>query len=160
MKKPLINKIYTIDKFTGKGGWYFVVVKGIPDSKKRKGGMVRVTGTIDGFAIEKYNLMPMQNGFLFLPIKAEIRKYIKKKEGDKIHIILYEDNAPIEVPLELMICFDDEPMAYAFYKNLSDAEQKQYLDWIFSAKKEETKVSRIAEAINKLVKKEKLYGVY
>jgi hypothetical protein len=159
MQKPLVNKIYTIDKFPGKGGWCFVVIKEIPASKKGKGGMVRVTGTIDDFAIEKYNLMPMKNGFLFLPIKAEIRKHIKKKEGDKIHIILYEDKTPLEVPLELMMCFDDEPMAYTFYKSLSDAEQKQYLDWIYSAKKEETKISRMAEAINKLVRKEKLYGV-
>ncbi|MES2763749.1 MAG: YdeI/OmpD-associated family protein [Bacteroidota bacterium] len=159
MKKPLVNKNYTIDKFPGKGGWCFVVIKEIPASKKRKGGMVRVTGTIDDFAIEKYNLMPMKNGFLFLPIKAEIRKQIKKKEGDPIHIILYEDNLPLTIPEELQLCFEDEPKAFTFFKSLTDAEQKQYLDWIYSAKKEETRINRMADAINKLLKKEKLYGM-
>jgi uncharacterized protein YdeI (YjbR/CyaY-like superfamily) len=160
MKKPLIDKTYIIDKFPGKGGWCFVVIKDIPASKKRKGGMVRVTGTIDDFAIEKYNLMPMRDGNLFLPIKAEIRKQIKKKEGDKIHIILHEDNMPLTIPDELQLCFEDEPIAYGFYQSLTDAEQKQYLDWIYSAKKEETRINRMADAINKLVKKEKLYGIY
>ncbi|MES2515842.1 MAG: YdeI/OmpD-associated family protein [Bacteroidota bacterium] len=160
MKKPLIDKIYTIDKFPGKGGWYFVVIKGIPASKKGKGGMVRVTGTIDDFAIEKYNLMPMREGDLFLPIRAEIRKLLKKKEGDKIHILLHEDNLPLTIPNELQLCFEDEPMAFTFYNSLTDAEQKQYLDWIYSAKKEETRINRMADAINKLLRKEKLYGIY
>jgi hypothetical protein len=159
MKKPLVNKTYTIDKFTGKGGWCFVVIKGIPASKKGKGGMVRVTGTIDDFAIEKYNLMPMGNGFLFLPIRAEIRKSIKKNAGDKITITLYEDNLPLTIPEELTMCFNDEPAAYTFFNTLTDAEQKQYLDWIYSAKKEETRINRMAAAINKLLKQEKLYGM-
>lgn len=158
MKKPLVNKTYTIEKYPGKGGWCYVVIKEIPASKKRKGGLVRVTGAIDDFVIEKYNLMPMKNGFLFLPIRAEIRKQIKKKEGDNVRIVLYEDNTPLEIPEELQLCFKDEPGAYTFYKSLSDAEQKQYLDWIYSAKKEETKINRMADAVNKLVKKEKMYS--
>lgn len=40
----------------------------------------------------------MGNGKLFLPVKAEIRKKIKKAEGDKVHVILYPDNEPLEVP--------------------------------------------------------------
>jgi hypothetical protein len=158
MEKPLVDKAYTIEKFQGKGGWSFVVIKEIPQNKKGKFGMVRVTGTIDDYQIIKYNLMPMGNGNLFLPIKAEIRKKLNKKEGDSIHLKLFLDNTPLVVPEELMLCFNDEPKAFHTFQNLSDAEQKQYLDWIYSAKKEETKINRIADAINKLVKGEKLYS--
>jgi len=157
MAKALLNKKYLIQKMQGKGGWSYVVISGIPPNKKRKFGFVRVSGSIDNYQIEKYNLMPMKAGTLFLPIKAEIRKAIKKKEGDTVHIILYEDNTPLEIPEELTLCLKEEPRALKTFHNLSDAEQKQYLDWIYSAKKEETKIERIAVTINKLLKGEKLY---
>ncbi len=157
MAKAVFNKKLVIQKYPGKGGWCYVVVSGIPANKKRKFGFVRVSGTIDTYQLEKYYLMPMKAGTLFLPIKAEIRKVIKKKEGDTIHVILFEDNTPLKIPKELTLCLKEEPKALKNFENLSDAEQKQYLDWIYSAKKEETKIERIATAINKLVKGEKLY---
>jgi hypothetical protein len=156
--KPLFNKKLLIQKYPGKGGWCYVVVKGIPASKKRKFGFVRVSGTVDGFAVEKYNIMPMKTGDFFFPIKAGIRKAVKKKEGDTVHIILYEDNAPLTVPQELLNCLKEDAKALRTFKGLSDAEQKQYLDWIYSSKREETKIERIAAAINKMVKGEKLYA--
>ncbi len=157
MAKAVFNKKVIIQKYPGKGGWCYVVVSGVPANKKRKFGFVRVSGTIDNYQLEKYNLMPMKAGTLFLPIKAAIRKIIKKKEGDTIHVTLYEDNTPLEIPEEFSLCLKEEPKALKFYYTLSDAEQKQYLDWIYSAKKEETKIERMAAAINKLHKGEKLY---
>ena len=157
MSKPLFNKKLIIQKYPGKGGWCYVVVKGIPASKKRKFGFVRVSGTVEGFAVEKYNIMPMKTGDFFFPIKAEIRKVIKKKDGDVVHVILYEDNIPITVPKEFLECLHEDAGASKTFKVLSDSEQKLYIDWIYSAKKEETKINRIAAAINKLAKGEKLY---
>jgi hypothetical protein len=37
---------------------------------------VQVSGTIDGFEIKRYKLMPMKNGSMFFPVRAEIRKTI------------------------------------------------------------------------------------
>jgi hypothetical protein len=158
MPKALINKKYVIQKYPGKGGWCYVVLSGIPHSKKRRFGFVRVSGTVDGFSVEKYNIMPMKTGEFFFPIRAEIRKAIRKKEGDTVQVILYEDNTPLEVPKELTDCLKEEPKALKMFRSLSDAEQKQYLDWIYSAKKEETKIERMAVTINKLLKGENLYS--
>ncbi len=101
--------------------------------------------------------MPMGDGRLFLPVKAEIRKKIKKKEGDLVHIILYPDNDPLEVPEELMICMQDEPQALEFFNSLSESERKFYIQWIDSAKREETKIDRLAKTINRLLKGMKMY---
>jgi hypothetical protein len=155
--KPLFDKKLVIQKYPGKGGWNYVVVSGIPPNKKRKFGFVRVSGTVDGFRVEKYNIMPMKTGNYFFPIKAQIRKAIKKKEGDKVRVILFEDNIPITVPQEFLECLHEEAYAEKTFLKLSDSEQKLYVDWIYSAKKEETKINRIAAAINKLAKGEKLY---
>jgi hypothetical protein len=155
--KPLVNKKYLLEKFQGKGGWTFARIPEILTDKNSPFGWVKVRGTIDGYEIKKYHLMPMGNGKLFLPVKAEIRKKIKKEEGDMVHVVLYPDNEPLEVPEEMLLCLQDEPQALKFFKKLSESEQKFYIDWIYAAKKEETKIDRLAKTINRLMKGLKFY---
>jgi hypothetical protein len=96
--KPLVDKKYLLEKFPGKGGWVYAIIPEIPPDKKSQFSWVAVKGSIDGFKINKYHLMPtgkeQGKGQLFLSIKADIRKKIKKQEGDYVHIILYPDNEP------------------------------------------------------------------
>lgn len=96
--------------------------------------------------------MPVGNGHLFLPVKAEIRKKIKKQEGDWVKVILFLDESAVEIPDELLECLRDEPKAHKNFFKLNDGEQKQMVDWIYSAKKTETKIERMAETINRLVR--------
>ena len=155
--KPLVNKKYVLEKFPGKGGWTFARIPELPQDKKAPFGWRKVKGSIDGFEISKYHLMPMGDGKLFLPVKAEIRKKIKKTVGDLVHIILYHDNEPLIVPDEMLLCIEDEPAALTFFNKLSEGEQKYYIQWVYSAKKEETKVDRLAKTINRLAKGLKMY---
>jgi hypothetical protein len=157
MEKPLINKKYLLEKFKGKGGWTYACIPEILRDKNAPFGWVKVRGTIDGVAISKYHLMPMGNGKLMLPVKGEIRKKIKKQEGDHVHVILYPDNEPLEVPEEMLLCLQDEPAALTFFNSISESEKKFYIQWIYSAKKEETKIDRLAKTINRLLKKQKMY---
>jgi len=159
MDRPLVNKKYLLEKFPGKGGWTFARIPEIKQDKKAHFGWVKVRGTIDGFEIRKYYLMPMGNGTLFLPVKAEIRKKIKKTEGDYVHVILYLDTEPLEIPEEMLLCLQDEPQALKFFNSLSESEQKYYIQWIYSAKKEETKIERLAKTINRLLQSKKLYEI-
>lgn len=153
--KPLVDKDYVMEKYPGKGGWTYVVIKEIAPDKRAKFGWVQVSGSIDGYKLYQYKLMPMGNGYLFLPIKAEIRKQIRKKEGDTIRVVLYLDQRGKEIPEEFLICLEDEPEAKAFFNLLSDSEKSYYLDWIYGAKKEETKVERIVNALSNLAKHKK-----
>ncbi|GAB3203123.1 hypothetical protein ABID22_001257 [Pontibacter aydingkolensis] len=157
MPQPLINKAYLLEKFPGKGGWTFAAIPEILPDKHAYFGWVRVKGSIDSYEIKGYHLMPMGNGQLFLPVKTEIRKKIKKQAGDWVHVILYADNTPQEVPEELLLCLQDEPAAYEKFRNCSDGEQKAFVDWIYSAKTDETKVERIVQCIQKLLSNQKLH---
>jgi hypothetical protein len=157
MEKPLIDKKYRLEKFRGKGGWTYARIPQVKQNKNVPFGWVKVKGSIDGYAIRKYHLMPFGDGSLMLPVKAEIRKKIKKEEGDLVHIILYPDNEPLEVPDEMLLCLSDEPEALRFFRSLSESEQKFYIHWIYSAKKEETKINRLAKTINRLLKGLKMY---
>ena len=71
-----------LQKGTSKGSWTYVVW---PESVSFFGtrGLVKVKVAADGHAF-KTSFMAMGNGNHMLPIKAEIRKQIKKDVGDKI----------------------------------------------------------------------------
>ncbi len=156
-EKPLIDKTLLLERFESKGGWTYVRVSEIKKDKSKPFGWVKVRGTIDGYEFRKYHLMPMGNGKLFLPVKAEIRKKIGKDKGDKVRVILFPDNEPLEVPEELLACLREEPEAQKFFRTLTESEQKHYVQWIFSAKKEDTKVRRLATSLERLSRKLKLY---
>ncbi|MGE0636910.1 MAG: DUF1905 domain-containing protein [Bacteroidia bacterium] len=157
MEKPLVNRKFLLEKYPGKGGWTYARLPDIRPDKKAPFGWRKVKGTIDGFEIRKYHLMPMGDGNLFLPVKAEIRKAIMKHEGDYVHIVLFPDNESLEVPEEMLLCLNDEPEALKFFNSLTESEQNYYINWIYSAKREETKIDRLAKSINRLLKREKFY---
>lgn len=151
-----------MEKYPGKGGWTYVRVPNLQGFKnleglKRAFGFVKVKGTIDGYKISKYNIMPMKDGNHFLPVKSEIRKKIGKEAGDTVHVILFHDDEPLRAPKEFLECLADEPAALKFFRQLSDSNKKYYIDWIYEAKREETKVARMAKAVDRLAKGLKMH---
>lgn len=158
METPLVNQSYLLEKFAGKGGWTYAAIPEILQDKSAPFGWVKVKGTIDGYEIKNYHLMPMGNGRLFLPVKAAIRKAIRKKEGDWVQVILYADNSAVEIPEELVLCLQAEPNAYESFLTYTDGEKKAFIDWIYAAKTEVTQTNRIVQTIEKVLNGEKLYS--
>lgn len=157
MPKPLVNKIYKIKKQPVKGGWSYVVISGIPLSKRQAAGLIRVKGFVDTYELRQFNLLPMKNGNMLLSLKTELWKAIRKKEGDKVHVILYEDHSPVDIPMEILDSLVDSPKAYEFFLELSESNKKYYIDWVEASKKIETKVSRIVRMIEQLEKRKKFW---
>lgn len=150
LEKPLVDEIFLLQKIPGKGGWtYADLPKVMPDSGAPF-GWVKVRGTIDGIAINKYHLMPYGSGKLFLPVNAGIRKRIKKEAGDYVHVVLYPDPEPVGIPEEMLLCLQDEPEAFRFFNSLEENEKHNYVKWIYAAKSEQVKVLRLASASRKL----------
>jgi hypothetical protein len=80
-EKPLVDKKYLLEKFPCKGGWTFTEIPETLPDKNSPFSWVKVKGSIDGFEIGNYHLMPSGKGTLFLSVKADIRKKIKKEAG-------------------------------------------------------------------------------
>lgn len=150
--KPLVDKKYLLERIPGKYGWTYAAIPEILQSKNNPFGWVRVKGSIDGYEINAYHLMPMGNGQLFLPVKTAIRKKIGKQKGDWVHVILFPDDAPFETPQELLDCLQEDQTALDNFLKLTDAARKAEIEFIYSAKREETKIARIALLMNKLTK--------
>ncbi len=149
-ERALVNQVYLLEKFPGKGGWTFARLPEIFPDKNAPFGWVRVYGTIDHIALNSYHLMPMGNGQLFLPIKAAFRKQLGKSAGDHIHVILFRDNLPTEIPEELMQCFQDEPGTYEAFENLTESEKKSNIVKIYASKSQTMKANRILALIKRL----------
>ncbi len=157
MPLPLVDQQYLIEKMPGKGGWTYVVISEIPKSERLPLGLVRVRGFIDSYELKQFNLLPMKDGRMLLPLKLAVRKKIKKQAGDQVHVVLYADDSAVEVPDDLLACLLESPKAYAFFQRLSDSNKKYYIDWIEEAKKLDTKVERISKAIHLLENGRRFY---
>lgn len=150
MEKLIVDQDLLLQKFPGKGGWTYAEIPDTTVTNKSSFGWVRVKGSVDEVEIKDYNLAPMKGGKLFLPFKSELRKKIKKEAGDYVRVKLYEDKSLIEVPSELMDCLKIEERAYQQFEKLPPSHKKEYLRWIYSAKKDETRAERINKMIDKL----------
>ena len=84
--------------------------------------------------------------------RGSIRKKISKSYGDIISVELQKDDDQriIELPIEFKEKLMENDKAYNFYESLSYSQKRKYFQWITSAKKEETKMKRMEEAIEKL----------
>jgi hypothetical protein len=92
-----------------------------------------------------------------LGIRKEIREQLGKTFGDALTVIVEPDTEPrmVEVPAELKQAFKTENLAKDLFEKLSYTHQKEYVNWINEAKREETRQNRIVKTIEMLKKGQK-----
>ncbi len=138
----------TIHKFDKKGektGWTYIEISASQAQKLKPGVKVsfRVKGTMDQYSFEKIALLPMGNGNFILPLNAQMRKAIGKKQGDKLNIRIEADSRQPQLSRDLMACLKEDPEAMAFFKSLPGSHQLYFSKWIESAKTASTKTKRL-----------------
>ncbi|MFN5984005.1 MAG: DUF1905 domain-containing protein [Fluviicola sp.] len=136
-----------LEKMKMKGGWTYAVVPISFPKTIRAFGWVIVSGKIDSIQFEKVKLMPLGDGRLFLPVKAEWRKKIKKEEGDWISVDLFVDEQTLKITQELKEVFDFLPDLKVKYENLNETKKAQFLDAYNNARTEiekETALKRLS----------------
>jgi Bacteriocin-protection, YdeI or OmpD-Associated/Domain of unknown function (DUF1905) len=113
---------------------------------------LKIRAMID--AVEYRGLLTPMGGKYGVFMNKDIREKVGKTFGDVVHISIEEDTEPrvVEIPedlLQLMLENDVKP----FFDSLSFTHQKEYVQWILDAKKEETRQNRLVKAIEMMKNK-------
>lgn len=111
---------------------------------------VKVRANFDG--VEYRGSLVSMGGCYMVGMTQELRKKIGKDFGDTVHVILEKDEEErvVEVPEDFMEVMKQSPEAYAGFEKLSYTSKKEYVTWITSAKKAETRQSRLEKALEQL----------
>lgn len=147
--------ILRFDKQGEKTGWTYIEVPEKialqlkPNNKKA----FRVKGRLDAFSFEGLSLIPMGGGNFILALNAIIRKGIGKTKGALVQVQLNVDEKQVLPPPELLECLADEPSALEQFNLFARSHQNYFTKWIESAKTDETKAKRIAQAVTALSRK-------
>ena len=151
-----ITTILQFDKKGEKTGWSYIEITAAQAHKMKPNYKVsfRVKGKIDDYNLEKTAVLPMGDGSFILPINGQIRKAIKKRKGDKVHVSLEYDKRPLTLSGDLMKCLKEDPMALSFFRSLPKSHQNYFSKWIESAKTIQTKTKRIVMTVTALSKKQ------
>lgn len=148
--QAIFKKKVLLEKFPGKGGWTYAALDALYEKSSRHFGMLRVKGSIDHFAFEQFNLMPMGDGRLFLPVKKAIRQTIRKEAGDWVEVELFLDTSDVELPMIILDCLKEDPTAMVKFQQLSPTIQRRHIEHIMAAKNDETIANRIADLMRKV----------
>jgi hypothetical protein len=149
----------TILRFGSQGektGWTYIVIPADIAHKLQPGNKkgFRTKGKLDNYKFSGKSLIPLGKGEFILTLDKTIRKAIGKKNGAILHVQLEFDKSEYRVNAEFIECLNDEPEALNFFNSLTRSHKNYFSKWIESAKTEETKAKRIAQAINAFLKKQ------
>jgi hypothetical protein len=120
-------------------------------------GMVKVKALFDGKAEYRGIMSNMGTGCHILILTQEVRRKLGKTFGDSVYVELEHDleKREVVIPEDIQKALNEFPEALAFFEKLSYTHRKEYINWITSAKKEETRAKRMVSFIEKLLEKKK-----
>jgi hypothetical protein len=115
-------------------------------------GQVKVKALFDGYPYRGV-LANMGTGCHLIILRKDVRKAIGKNVGDKVKVELEQDveERKVEIPADLKKALSAKPKAQKFFETLSYSNKKEFAQWITSAKKKETRESRLNQTIEKLL---------
>lgn len=117
---------------------------------------VKVKATFDG--VEYRGSIVRMGGCYMLGLTKEIRNKIGKQFNDEVFVTLEKDEEErsIEIPDDFLKVLNRNDKATTTYQSLSYTAKKEYITWITSAKRQETRLDRIEKSIALLEEGKKL----
>ena len=105
----------------------------------------------DGFEY-RGSLVKMGTPCHVIGLNKTLRDAIGKQPGETVHGVITEDTDErlIDTPDDLKSALMVNPTAWLVFEKLSFTNRKEYIGWITSAKKQETRAARIVKCIEML----------
>ena len=142
------------DRQGEKTGWTYIEIPADLAEQLKPGNKkeFKVKGKLDKHAIKRISLLPMGGGNFIMAVNAGMRKAIGKNYGAMVQVQLTEDTSEFIFNKDFMDCLSDDSPALKFFNSLAGSHQRYFSKWIDSAKTDETKAKRIAQALNALTR--------
>ena len=146
----------TIQKFGQQGektGWTYIRIPASVASRILPGRKTsfRVSGKLDEVPVKAVALLPMGDGDFILPLKADLRKKLRKGKGDTLTLSLQAEEKAPPLSASLLDCLSDEPSARSIFDELPGSHKRYYSNWVESAKTSATESRRIAAVVHGLL---------
>ncbi len=115
-------------------------------------GQVRVKGTINGHPFRN-SARPHGNGSHYIVVDRSIRDAMGVTQGDVVKVEMEIDTAPrtLEIPADFADVLGVKGKQREAFEALSYSRKKEFVEWIESAKKEDTRSRRIAGSLEMLL---------
>ena len=142
----------TLNRPEGVGTWtYFDIPLDIMKLFGAK-GQVKVLGTIDGHSF-RTSARPHGNGSHYIVVNKSIRDAIGVTLGDVVKVEMERDSAPrtVEIPADFADALEANEEQQEVFEALSYSHKKEFVEWIASAKKEDTRRRRIIGSLEMLL---------
>jgi uncharacterized protein DUF1905/bacteriocin resistance YdeI/OmpD-like protein len=130
------------------GSWTFVDVPFDCEEVFGTRSRVSVCGSINGFAFQN-SLMPNGDGTHSMAVNKTLQAGAKARPGDTVSVIMELDKKKrvVELPSELRAVLKSNPAALKIYKSLSPSHQKEFAEWVGTAKQASTRVARAEKSL-------------
>ena len=141
------------------GAWTFVRVPFNTEEAYGSKARVPVQGTVNGVAFRS-SLMPDGEGGHFMVVNKSLQRAAHAGPGDTVEVVLDLDTAlrRVEAPPDLSDALATDAAAQARFEAMPYSHQKEYVDWIESAKRAETRTGRIERALLMITDGQRLKG--
>ncbi|MEP0714201.1 YdeI/OmpD-associated family protein [Algoriphagus sp.] len=146
----IVEGPHILEKFPGKGGWTYVKISGELITTGKAFGMMEISGSLDNITFESKHLMPMGNGYVFLPVAKPIRTALGKEEGDEVFIRFFRKEIPNILPQELVDCLNDDPGKLELFEKLPKEKQQHWIEHIYETGNIEARTARIIRLLASL----------
>lgn len=147
------NEKLMLQHLPGNGAWTYHLI--IPNTKDIKGkwGDLKVSGTVDGYAIKNKHLAPVKNSDKKMTLNAAIRNAINKEGGATVTVTLYLENETKKNDGSLILaCFKDAQVL-GIFERMDKKRQTEILKEIWTGATDDQIAEKIVKAIENLDRK-------
>ena len=124
----------------------------LPFDAKERFGKARapVRGSVNG--AEFRTTVAVYGGVHLIGFNKEVRERAGIALGDEVEVRLERDDEArtVDIPPALAAALEEDGEAKAAFEGLSYTHRREYAEWIAEAKREETRVRRVAKAVEML----------
>ena len=134
-------------------GWLFLVLPKTASVKLPSRSMQSVEGTLNGAAFE-VTLEPDGQGSHWMKVEHSLLKAAGAKWGDAVKVKMepVKEEPEPKVPADIQQALKHNPKAMETWKDITAVARRDWIHWITSGKKVETRPKRIVTAMDKLQK--------